>query len=133
MHRRILWKNTFARPEGLLCQTLKKTETELSGIRICGGQKPDMEVWAQLLPHLEKSHTMKQSDDNKFIPMSSFSSGQGREVKSDIFYYTNQIVNLVFIGEPGSSWVMIDAGMPKSAEEIKDASESRFGKGSKPD
>jgi glyoxylase-like metal-dependent hydrolase (beta-lactamase superfamily II) len=76
---------------------------------------------------------MHQSSDNHSIPMTSFSSGKGKEVTSDIYYYTNQIVNLVFIGKPGSSeWVLIDAGMPNSAKEIIDAAENRFGKGTRP-
>jgi len=75
---------------------------------------------------------MKQSDDNKRIPMTSVASGKGESVRADIFYYTNQIVNLVFVGEPGGSWVLIDAGMPKSGEEIIRVAEDRFGKGSKP-
>lgn len=77
---------------------------------------------------------MKQSDDNKIIPMTSISSGKGREVGEDIFYYTNQIVNIVFIGKPGrGKWVLIDAGMPKSGSEIIEAAEERYGKGSRPE
>ena len=75
---------------------------------------------------------MEQSKDNKFIPMISVSSGSGKEVKSDVYYYTNQIVNIIMIGEPGSQWVLIDAGMPHSGKEIIEAAEKRFGKGSKP-
>lgn len=76
---------------------------------------------------------MQQSEDDKFIPMTSVSSGKGREVKNDVYYYTNQIVNVVMIGKPGSDkWVLIDAGMPRSGEEIKKVAEERFGKGNKP-
>lgn len=75
---------------------------------------------------------MKQSEDHKFIPMTSVSSRQGYQVKADVFYYTNQIVNLVFIGESGSDWVLIDAGMPYSAKEIIGVAEERFGKGCRP-
>lgn len=76
---------------------------------------------------------MHQSEDDKFIPMTSVSSGKGREVCNDVFYYTNQIVNVIMIGKPGSEkWVLIDAGMPKSGEEIKKVAEERFGKGNKP-
>lgn len=77
---------------------------------------------------------MKQSDDNKPIPMTSVSSGKGREVTEDVFYYTDQIVNIVFIGKPGQEkWVLIDAGMPKSGSRIQEVAEERFGKGSRPD
>lgn len=76
---------------------------------------------------------MHQSEDDKFIPMTSVLSGKGREVSKDVYYYTNQIVNIIMIGKPGSEkWVLIDAGMPKSGEEIKKVAEERFGKGNKP-
>ena len=76
---------------------------------------------------------MQQNKDDKFIPMTSVSSGKGREVKDDVYYYTNQIVNVIFIGHPeDDNWVLVDAGMPKSASEIKTVAEKRFGKNSKP-
>jgi glyoxylase-like metal-dependent hydrolase (beta-lactamase superfamily II) len=76
---------------------------------------------------------MHQSDDNKFIPMTSFKSGKGYEVKNDVYYYTNQIVNVVMAGAPGSKdWVLIDAGMPKSSKEILDICRKRFGENSRP-
>jgi glyoxylase-like metal-dependent hydrolase (beta-lactamase superfamily II) len=74
---------------------------------------------------------LQQSDDNKFIPMTSVNSGKGREARKDVFYYTNQIVNVVFIGTP-EHWVLVDAGMPKSGAEIRLVAEDRFGVGSKP-
>lgn len=71
---------------------------------------------------------MHQSDDNKAIPMTSVSGGKGREVKKDVYYYTTQIANLVFIGSPGDkSWVMVDAGMPKHASDIREEAQERFG------
>ena len=77
---------------------------------------------------------MKQSDDNKSIPMTSVSSGKGREVGEDIFYYTDQIVNIVLVGKPGrGKWVLIDAGMPKSGSRIIEVAEERFGKGTRPE
>jgi glyoxylase-like metal-dependent hydrolase (beta-lactamase superfamily II) len=75
---------------------------------------------------------MKQSEDNKIIPMTSVDSGKLREVTPDVAYYTNQVVNLIMIGEPGSSWVLIDAGMPKSGEEIIKVSQERYGEGNPP-
>jgi len=76
---------------------------------------------------------MQQSDDNKFIPMTSVSSGTGHEVRPDVYYYTNQIVNFVLFGNPADEdWVLIDAGMPKSASEIKQVFENRFGEFQKP-
>jgi glyoxylase-like metal-dependent hydrolase (beta-lactamase superfamily II) len=76
---------------------------------------------------------MKQSADNKSIPMTSVSSGSGKEVCSDIFYYTNQIVNIVMIGDPElGEWFLVDAGMPNSGKEIMAVGEERFGSGSTP-
>jgi glyoxylase-like metal-dependent hydrolase (beta-lactamase superfamily II) len=75
---------------------------------------------------------MEQSKDNKIIPMTSIHSGKLREIKSDVAYYTNQIVNLIMIGERGENWVLVDTGMPKSAKEIIKAAEERFGKNVSP-
>jgi glyoxylase-like metal-dependent hydrolase (beta-lactamase superfamily II) len=76
---------------------------------------------------------MKQSEDNKFIPMTSVSSGSGKEVRSDVYYYTNQIVNVIMIGTPGSGpWYLVDAGMPHCGDEIRRAAEERFGEGIPP-
>lgn len=71
---------------------------------------------------------MEQSKDNKVIPMTSVNSGKLREVTPDVAYYTNQIVNLVMIGEPGDDWVLVDAGMPISGNEIIKAAQQRFGR-----
>ena len=70
---------------------------------------------------------MHQSEDNKLIPMTSIDSGKLRKVAPDVAYYTNQMVNLVMIGRPGGDWVLVDAGVPKSAPEIIAAAEERFG------
>ncbi len=75
---------------------------------------------------------MKQSDDNRFIPMTSIHSGQGVEVAEDVYYFTNQIVNIVMLGKPGGRWILIDAGMPKRGAEILEAAEARFGKDNPP-
>lgn len=82
----------------------------------------------------EMKENMHQSEDNKFIPMTSTSSGKGTEICKDVYYYTNQIVNFIMIGDPeDGNWVLVDAGMPKSGEEILKVAEKRFGKGKKPD
>lgn len=76
---------------------------------------------------------MNQSGDNKFIPMTSVESGHGREVRKDVHYYTNQIVNVIMIGDPAlGDWVLVDAGMPHSGKKLVDVAEKRFGKGSRP-
>ena len=79
------------------------------------------------------SEKMKKNEDDKMIPMTSVSAGKGREVREDLFYYTNQIVNVVFIGKPNEGdWVLVDAGMPRGGNAIIEAVEERFGKEGKP-
>jgi glyoxylase-like metal-dependent hydrolase (beta-lactamase superfamily II) len=76
---------------------------------------------------------MHQSRDNKYIPMTSTSSGKGREIKKDVYYYTNQIVNIIMVGNPEEGkWVLIDAGMPKSGKEIISVAQNRFGRANPP-
>ncbi|ULT59713.1 MBL fold metallo-hydrolase [Neobacillus drentensis] len=66
--------------------------------------------------------------------MSSIGSGIGVAVLPDIYCYTDQIVNLVLIGNPGETteFVLIDTGMPKSAGQIKDMIQERFGENATP-
>jgi glyoxylase-like metal-dependent hydrolase (beta-lactamase superfamily II) len=65
--------------------------------------------------------------------MTSTASGKGKELRKDVYYYTNQIVNVIMTGEPGKGdWVLIDAGMPRSGSELVKAAEERFGAGTKP-
>jgi glyoxylase-like metal-dependent hydrolase (beta-lactamase superfamily II) len=76
---------------------------------------------------------MHQSEDNKFLPMTSVAAGKGREIRPDVYYYTNQIVNLVFIGNPDDrKWVLIDSGMPGSGKKILRQTEERFPLNSRP-
>jgi glyoxylase-like metal-dependent hydrolase (beta-lactamase superfamily II) len=78
-----------------------------------------------------KQH-LQQSDDHHFIPMTSIAAGSGHLVKDDIFYYTNQIVNVVFIGfRNNKDWVLVDAGMPYSGDNILSIVKQRF-QGKKP-
>ena len=43
------------------------------------------------------------------------------------------IVNVVFVGEPGGRWILIDAGMPYCTEYLRATAERRFGAGSRPE
>lgn len=81
---------------------------------------------------VDKQQHMHDGMDNKFLPMYSIASGVGVEVGPDLYCYTNQIVNVCFVGHDSEDFVMIDAGMPESEGKIIDAVEERFGKGSKP-
>ncbi|NJY63973.1 MBL fold metallo-hydrolase [Salinimicrobium sp. CDJ15-81-2] len=77
---------------------------------------------------------MKQSDDDKFIPMTSITGGTETTAKKDVHFLTDQIVNVIFIGEEKSgNWVLIDTGMPKSHSNIIEVAEKRFGKNAKPE
>ncbi|MFC3342154.1 MBL fold metallo-hydrolase [Paenibacillus abyssi] len=77
---------------------------------------------------------MAYGTDYKYIPATSIESGRGHEVASDIFCQTIQIVNICFVGHPNhqDKWVLVDAGMPKSADDIISAAEERFGRKSRP-
>jgi glyoxylase-like metal-dependent hydrolase (beta-lactamase superfamily II) len=70
---------------------------------------------------------MRQPEDSHFIPMTSVESGNGAVVADDLYYYTNQIVNVIMIGKPDGDWILIDAGMPTSGKELLQAARNRFG------
>lgn len=75
---------------------------------------------------MEKRQNVRQ--DKKFIPITSITSRAGEEVANDVFFYTDQIVNIVFLGYPDENdWILVDAGLPFAAEEIIEAAEKRFG------
>ncbi len=76
---------------------------------------------------------MNYGSDYKFIPVTSIESGHGIEVLPDLFCYTIQIVNICFVGNPETDdFVLVDAGMPKCANEIISIAEDRFGTNSRP-
>jgi len=81
---------------------------------------------------MEEKNT--SSSTERFIPMTSMNSGEGIEIAPDLYSYTIQVVNVTFVGLPGNpdEWVLVDAGMPKSANVIIEAAEERFGKGARP-
>ncbi|MDZ5474489.1 MBL fold metallo-hydrolase [Bacillus sp. 31A1R] len=76
---------------------------------------------------------MEYGKDYKYIPATSVGSGVGIAVMPDIYSYTIQIVNIALVGNPESGeFVLVDAGMPGSADEIISLTESRFGSDSRP-
>lgn len=76
---------------------------------------------------------MSYGDDYKFIPATSIGSGVGIEVLPDLYCHTIQIVNICLVGQPDSKdFVLVDAGMPKSADEIISVTEERFGENNPP-
>ncbi|PLS17164.1 MBL fold metallo-hydrolase [Bacillus sp. M6-12] len=78
---------------------------------------------------------MDNNIDKKLIPVTTIRSGDNLEVTPDIHCMTIQVANIVFVGTPGKSsgWVLVDAGMPRSADDILAASEELFGHGSVPE
>ncbi|MGM8215366.1 MBL fold metallo-hydrolase [Bacillaceae bacterium W0354] len=76
---------------------------------------------------------MNYGEDYKMIPATSVGSGVTIEVLPDLACHTIQIVNITLVGEPGSDeFVLVDAGMPESADEIIEVVEERFGEGARP-
>lgn len=72
---------------------------------------------------------LESSFENTFIPLTTVASGEGLAYRPDIFCYPVQIVNICFIGDPqqkDKGWVLVDAGMPRSAKKIIKAAEERF-------
>ncbi|MFK9095121.1 MBL fold metallo-hydrolase [Bacillus salipaludis] len=72
--------------------------------------------------------------EKSFLPMTSIGSGVGIAVLPDVYCYTDQIVNLALVGNPDETneFVLIDTGMPKSADEIKEMVHDRFGGAARP-
>jgi glyoxylase-like metal-dependent hydrolase (beta-lactamase superfamily II) len=76
---------------------------------------------------------LSYGSDYKFIPATSIGSGIGLEVLPDVYCYTIQIVNICLVGNPETkNFVLVDAGMPESANEIISVTEERFGVNSRP-
>lgn len=71
--------------------------------------------------------------DYHYIPATSIGSGIGMEWAHDVYCYTIQIVNIALVGQPNTDqFVLVDAGMPQSAEKIMSVVEERFGKNRRP-
>jgi glyoxylase-like metal-dependent hydrolase (beta-lactamase superfamily II) len=84
--------------------------------------KPKEERWVALIM------------EDKFIPVTSVRSGIMQKVTPDILCLPIQIVNVCFVGTPGQSdnWVLVDAGMPKSAEKIIEEAKNIYGEDRSP-
>ncbi|AZK48222.1 MBL fold metallo-hydrolase [Paenibacillus lentus] len=79
------------------------------------------------------NQNMEYGHDYRFIPATSLKSGSGIEVLPDLLCYTVQIVNFCLVGDPNKEdFVVVDAGMPGSANEIISVAEERFGVNSRP-
>ena len=54
-------------------------------------------------------------------------------IAPDVGWLQVSFVNVYFIGRPGGSWVLVDAGLPGRAKQIFAAAEARFGAGAQPE
>lgn len=71
--------------------------------------------------------------DSSVIAPDTAAFNRSEEVSPDVAYKRVVIVNVAFWGPPGAnSWVLIDAGIPRSATAIRQAAEERFGPDARP-
>lgn len=77
--------------------------------------------------------SISYGSDYKYLPITSINSGVGTELVNDVYSFTTQISNIVMVGEKNhNQFVLIDAGMPKSTEQILTCIKERFGDKAKP-
>ncbi|HZG73538.1 MAG TPA: MBL fold metallo-hydrolase [Chondromyces sp.] len=82
---------------------------------------------------MQGEQNLEYGKDYKFIPDTSVASGIGIEVLPDVYNLTIQLVNLCFIeNRDEREVILVDTGMPGSADEIIQAVEKRFGPDSRP-
>jgi glyoxylase-like metal-dependent hydrolase (beta-lactamase superfamily II) len=74
---------------------------------------------------------MEDTLADNYIPMTSVRSGVCEEISPDLFSCTLQIVNISLVGT-AEDWVLVDAGMPQSAQRILKMVEDRFGPDARP-
>ncbi|CAM3903653.1 hypothetical protein MEZE111188_15105 [Mesobacillus zeae] len=72
---------------------------------------------------------MESSSEKGLYPLLQWTA-----VAAAVSYLPVQIVNVVFIGVPGeeNEWVLVDAGMPRSADKIEEEAERLFGSNNPP-
>lgn len=76
---------------------------------------------------------MNYGNDYKYIPVTSVGNGMGIELLPDLLCYTIQVVNMCLVRNLDTNdFVLVDAGMPKSAEEIISTTEKFFGENNRP-
>ena len=79
------------------------------------------------------NHEMSYGEDYRELPLTSLRSGEVTEEAEGVWCQAVQIVNVAYIKAADSSdWVLVDAGMPGSAEAIICATEEVFGTGARP-
>ncbi|GGI44585.1 MBL fold metallo-hydrolase [Paenibacillus marchantiophytorum] len=78
---------------------------------------------------------MESTFEHVYFPLTTVSSGEGKEVNIDIYCYCIQFVNICLLGNPTSKtkeWFLVDAGLPHSADNIIRLAEDHFGSMTKP-
>ena len=55
------------------------------------------------------------------------------EISNDVLHLPLGFTNAYLVGTPGGAWFLIDTGAPGNERKIRDAAESRFGRGTKPE
>lgn len=77
--------------------------------------------------------SISYGSDYKYLPITSINSDVGVELVNDVYLFTTQISNIVIVGEKNhKQFILIDAGMPKSTEQILTCVKERFGDKAKP-
>lgn len=54
-------------------------------------------------------------------------------IAPDVGWMPISFANVYFIGRPGGKWIVVDTGFPGGTREILEATEARFGSGSRPE
>ncbi len=54
-------------------------------------------------------------------------------IANDVGWLPISFVNVYFLGQPGTPWLLVDAGLPGRALQIRRAAEARFGSDSRPE
>ena len=76
---------------------------------------------------------MNYGNDYKYIPVTSVGNGMEIEILPDLLCYTIQVVNMCFVKNLDTNeFVLVDAGMPNSADKIISFTEKYFGENNRP-
>lgn len=78
-------------------------------------------------------HDMNYGNDYKYIPVTSVGNGMEIEILPDLLCYTIQVVNMCLVRNLDTNdFVLVDAGMPNSADKIISFTEKYFGENNRP-
>lgn len=62
-----------------------------------------------------------------------FARGSVNQIAPAVFYVPDVMSNVYFIGSPGQPWLLVDAGVPHTAEWIRRAAHQAYGPDARPD